>query len=333
MHLHKTREEILRSCKALLGAGPREIPPLDPQQNPPVKKNGILRYHVSFSVEKNDRITAWLLVPDAAPKPLPAVICIHGTTRGSGKDRVAGLAGMAPGTPPDDYENSRAYGLELARRGYITLCPDLLCDGERVYSGKMPYDSSPFYKMHPEWSMVGKNSRDISRCVDFLLTRDEVDGSRIGCMGHSLGGHTTVFSMAFDERIKTGVSNGGVLSWLRDSDHWSRPEDFHERDSGPAAKYVYITRFRKYIDKPSLPLPVKLPSLFLLTLPRPVLVMGTEEEMKRDEMPESLQRARKEYEKAGAGDCLETFSYAGSHSFPPEIRARAYEWFDKKLRT
>ncbi len=47
------------------------------------------------------------------------------------------------------------------------------------------------------------------RCVDYLISRAEVDPERIGVIGHSLGGHNSLFVAAFDERIKVIVSSCG----------------------------------------------------------------------------------------------------------------------------
>src|SRR5439155_1124399 len=51
------------------------------------------------------------------------------------------------------------------------------------------------------------------RAVDLLQSLPEVDGERIGCIGHSLGGHNTMFTGVFDTRIKAMVSNCGFTSF------------------------------------------------------------------------------------------------------------------------
>ena len=39
------------------------------------------------------------------------------------------------------------------------------------------------------------------RAIDYLLTRQEVDPTRIGCTKHSGGGTLTMFTNTIDERI------------------------------------------------------------------------------------------------------------------------------------
>lgn len=53
-------------------------------------------------------------------------------------------------------------------------------------------------------------SGSASRAIDFLETLDLVDAKRIGMMGHSYGGHGTIFAAALDPRIACAVSNGPV---------------------------------------------------------------------------------------------------------------------------
>ena len=47
------------------------------------------------------------------------------------------------------------------------------------------------------------------RCVDLLVSRDDVDAEKIGTIGHSLGGHNAIFLGVFDRRVKVVVSSCG----------------------------------------------------------------------------------------------------------------------------
>jgi len=385
------RERIERAWLELLGDFPSEVPLLDPilqkvtlepgcpserltgeqlevlKQQMAEEEGAIERYHVSFQSEADDRVTGWLLVPQRAhEKPTPAMICIHSTTQGSGKDQTIGLSGRTAVAPPDTSEGGRSYGLHLARHGYVTLSIDLLGDGERVEPDATVMDSRPFYKRHPEWSIVGKNTWDIIRSVDFLQTLDFVDPKHIGCVGLSLGGHTAVFAAAFEPRIAATISVGGVLDWHRPTETWSRSK----------GKYIYIKKFRPYIDDPQLPVPVDFDELMMLVAPRPMLILSSEWEFynRRNLLDKCLsvakvyrdwrddeglpsvidaRRDRESYEKTlsyykerydispermetelrkiGAGDCFGWFSYPGGHSYPPVARQYSFAWLDRWL--
>ena len=204
------RKKIERAWLDLLGDFPTEIPALRPVMKKVAQEDGITRYHVSFQAESDDRVTAWLLVPDAAyKKPTPAIVCLHSTTWGSGKDSTIGLSGRRPVDPPRDPQVGAASGLELARHGFVTLSIDLLTDGERIKPDERVMDTRGFYLKHPEWSIIGKSIWDVMRSVDFLQTLDFVDHEQIGCTGWSLGGHTALFAAAFEPRITATISNGG----------------------------------------------------------------------------------------------------------------------------
>lgn len=317
----------------LLGAFPEAIPPLEPEVRPAEPIDGIPCRHVVFRSEARGpreltHVPAYLLVPEGAEKqPGPAIVCIHSTTQGTGKRRIVGLAGSAPDDPPDPPATSRAYGLELARWGYVTLSIDLICDGERIPEGYGRYDTRWFYEERPGWSAVGKNTWDTMRAVDYLCTLDFVDPGRIGCIGHSLGGHSTLFAAAFDGRIACAVSNGGQLSWVRQEDHWSRPPD-----DRPVLAYIYIPRFRPYIEHPERPVPVDFEHLMMMmTSPRPLMLQCSEGEAERDGLADKFAEAHRVYRAAGAGDRLGMFTFPGGHNFPPIAKRHAFVWLDRWL--
>ena len=62
------RKGIERKWLDLLGEFPTDIPELRIEMKEVARDDGITRYHVSFQSEADDRVTAWLLVPDAARK-------------------------------------------------------------------------------------------------------------------------------------------------------------------------------------------------------------------------------------------------------------------------
>lgn len=86
------------------------------------------------------------MVPDdARTKPTPAIICVHSTTWGSGKDQVVGLSGRRPVDPPGDPQVGADYGRTLARHGFVTLSIDLLTDGERIDPEHRVMDTLEYY--------------------------------------------------------------------------------------------------------------------------------------------------------------------------------------------
>ena len=52
------------------------------------------------------------------------------------------------------------------------------------------------------------------RGLDYLESLPFVDGAAMAAIGHSLGGHNSVYTAVFDERLKVVVSNCGLDSFL-----------------------------------------------------------------------------------------------------------------------
>ena len=61
--------------------------------------------------------------------------------------------------------------------------------------------------------------RDLLSAVDYLDSRSDVDRSRIGALGYSLGGPVTVMAAAADSRIKAVIEDSGyadIRHWFKD---------------------------------------------------------------------------------------------------------------------
>jgi dienelactone hydrolase len=151
-----------------------------------------LRRKVKFTPEPEDRVPAWLLIPHNLPTggTAPAMLCLHQTT-GIGKDEPAGLGGL----------KSLHYAHELAERGFVCLVPDYPSFGEYPYDFQKQGAHYASGSMKAIWNNI--------RAVDLLESLPDVNKSRIGVIGHSLGGHNALFTAVFDERLKAVVSSCG----------------------------------------------------------------------------------------------------------------------------
>ena len=65
-------------------------------------------------------------------------------------------------------------------------------------------------------TLIGWRVWDVMRTIDYIATRPELDASRVGCMGISGGGTTTLFSAALEPRIRAALVSG-YLNTFRDS--------------------------------------------------------------------------------------------------------------------
>ncbi|MCI0747794.1 MAG: acetylxylan esterase [Verrucomicrobia subdivision 3 bacterium] len=314
------RRRIVRGASKVLGEFPSDRPPLAPDTVTEVDGGTYWRRKVSFQAQPNDRVPAWLLVPKQLKGRVPAIICFYGTTSGAGKDTTAGVSGRAPGSPPHP---NYAFAVDLVRAGFVVLAPDYLRDGERIKPGSAPYDTTEFYERFPNWSIHGKDIWDTSRAIDYLETLKFVDSKRIGMVGHSYGGHSTIFAAAFEPRIKAAVANGPVSDFRHHGLHWAVPQGGRHSQSLPA--------MRPYVLDPTLPIPITFYEFTALIAPRPLLVGQAVGEWRPME-EENYAAVKQVYDVLGHPERVRYHWYAGDHDFPPEARQAAVEWFKQWLR-
>src|SRR5690606_24790069 len=175
---------------------------------------------IIFNTIYDDTISAFLLVPNSAKtnkRKYPAILALQPTNE-TGKLPVA--------TPFKEGGRNRYYGYELVSRGYIVLAPDDLTSGERVYPGEKPFQSAPFYKKYPEWTIMAKTIVDHMQALDLLSQLDRVAADRIGTIGLSFGGYNVFFLSSVDPRIKAVVSICGLSPFTGDA----RPGRWGVRD-------------------------------------------------------------------------------------------------------
>ena len=314
------RKRILAGVDKVFGKPPKDKVPLDSQVISEQDCGTYIRRKLSIQVQPNDRMPAYLLVPKNLKGRAPAIVCFYGTTSGAGKETTAGLSGGKPGTPP---EKNRDYAVWMAEAGYVAFAADYLRDGERVKPGKRPYDTTDFYERFPDWSIHGKDAWDTSRAIDYLQTLDFVDRESIGMIGHSYGGHSTIFTTALEPRIKCAVANGPVSDFLHHGLHWAVPKGGGNSQSLPA--------MRPYVLDPTQPLPVTFYEFTSLIAPRPLLV-GQAVGERRPMEEENHAAVKQVYETLGAPERIKYVWYPGDHDFPPSMREAAVRWFDRWLK-
>lgn len=183
---------------ACLGGAWPEPCPLRPEVSKTLPQDGYRIEVLSYEAEPDDRIPAMLLVPDNvdANRPAPG-ICIWHQHAGQwhlGKSEPAGLAGNP----------MHHTGAALAREGYVVLCPDALCFEERgdekLRGGN--FERYEFLRLVVAGkSMAWKNILDMRRAVDYLASRPEVVGDKLGCYGHSMGSTHTWLVGPWEPRL------------------------------------------------------------------------------------------------------------------------------------
>lgn len=299
----------------VLGPFPKRKVPLDPQLIGEQDCGSYVRRKISIAVGPGDRMPAYLLIPKQRRARAPAVICFYGTTSGADKETTVGLSGPQLGTPP---AKNRAFAVDMVEAGFVAFAPDYLRDGERASPGRPPYDTTDFYRQFPDWSVHGKDIWDNMRAIDYLQTLDFVDPEKIGMVGHSYGGHSTIFAAALEPRIKAAVANGSVSDFHHHGLHWAVDKGGRNSQSLPA--------MRPFVLDHTLAIPVTFYEFTALVAPRPLLV-GQAVGERRPMEEENYAAVREVYSALGHSERVRYHWYAGDHDFPPAARRAAVEWF------
>lgn len=313
----ETRARILRAARSILGPNPGETVPLEPRILSEADCGHYLRRKISIQVQAGDRMPAYVLIPKQREGRVPAVICFYGTTGGAGKETTVGLSGRVPGDLP---QRNAAFAVDMVEAGFVAFAADYLRDGERVPPGRRPYDTTEFYREHPDWSIHGKDIWDTSRAIDYLQSLDFVDPGKIGMTGHSYGGHSTIFTAALEPRIRVAVANGPVSDFLHHGLHWGAPKGAGHSQSMPA--------LRPYVLDHTRPLPLTFYEFTSLIAPRPLLV-GQAAGERRPMEEENASAVSQVYAALGYPERVRYHWYAGDHDYPPEAREAAVAWFKR----
>ena len=325
----RRREEIKHLLSVFLGEPPKSKPPLAAKVTEEVPRDGYNLQKVVFQTEPGEFVPSYLLVPKNVRAKTPVILCPHQTTQ-VGKKEPAGLAGNP----------QLQTALHLVKRGFVTFTYDAICFGERHDAASGHYgDAIPFYRKHPQWSLLGKMVWDMSRAVDYLQTLDFVDPSRIGSAGHSHGGITTLFAMAFDDRIKVGVSNCGFDTFRIDGNvwRWSHATALIPRlGFYVGSPQINMDFYRAVPDSAVIQTPFDMHELLALIAPRPLFLSTSDEDFVFPNGGWSARRALARLEPVysllgGAGN-IEGRFFSGGHNFPEEVSSRAYEWLDRWLK-
>lgn len=294
----KARGQLRAAWETHLGKAPEKPTSLDVRVEKSEKQDGYTRQLLSFATEGDDRLRAWLLIPEGLNKDekRPAVVVFHETTR----DTLNQPVGLGK-------SEDLALALQLTRRGYVTLSPE--CYILKDLKGWAAGQAAALAKRRPGWTGMGKMTYDASRCIDFLETVPEVDAKRIGCIGFSLGAKEVLYAMAFEPRYRAGVFNeGGIgLRMSNWADAWYLTDRIKEHV--PASEHHQV---------------------LALAAPRPLLLLGGGS-ADGDASWAFVREALPVYALYGAGDRLGLIDHKGKHTFPREGRDVAYRWLDHWL--
>jgi dienelactone hydrolase len=301
------RRHILEGMQQAMGPfpAPERRADLDVQISESVETDHYVRHTLTFVAEPDDRVPAYLLVPKGLNGKAPAMLCLHQTVA-IGKGEPAGLGDR----------RTLHYAHELAQRGYVCLAPDYPSFGDYRYDFAAHRDRYASGSMKAIWNNV--------RAIDLLESLPEVDKDRMGCIGHSLGGHNALFTAAFEPRITAVVTSCGFTA-------------FHHYYGGKLAGWTsdrYMPRIRDVYENNPDRVPFDFYEVLGAIAPRSIFVNAPLHDDNFD-----VEGVRKVIEEVGgvyrllnASDNLHAEYPDSGHDFPDEVRMQAYEWLDERLK-
>ncbi len=304
----RRRSHVLEGAQRAMGRFPettRRVP-LDVQVASEVDAGTYLRRTITFAAESGDRVPAYLLLPKKlrAGRRNAAMLCLHQTVR-LGKDEPAGLGGRP----------SLHYAHELAERGYICLVPDYPSFGSYEYD----FEQSSIHTRYASGTM--KAIWNNVRAIDLLESLPQVNPRRIGCIGHSLGGHNAIFSAVFDQRIRAVISSCGFTA-------------FHHYYEGRLAGWTsdrYMPRIRDVYGNNPDRVPFDFYEFVAALAPRPFFICAPQHDSNFDVtgVRKVVDAARRVYALQDASAALTARYPDSEHDFPDATRYEAYEWLER----
>lgn len=273
-----------------------------------------VRQKISYLVTDRERVNAYLLLPKNLKGKRPAMVAIHqhAVWFSRGKLEQVGLDG-----DPDFF-----YGVDLVRRGYVVICPELMCFGERRYGKYFEPEynrSCEFEKIVGQYlladgrTMTGKYLYDNVAAVDVLCSLDCVDADRIGVMGHSTGGQSALWLAWYDRRIKACVSSCG----------FALVKDLREKNVGHNLAMCF-PGMKEICDYDDLCREIA-PRALCFTCGNfdPTFLMYS-----CRKIAGSVSEA---YAAAGAADRFEAIFFEGWHWLKPAVKTRVYSFLERNL--
>jgi dienelactone hydrolase len=303
------RAEVLRGMQDVMGPlpGPEKRCPLDVQVEQEVQSGSHVRRLITYAAEPGGRVPAYLLIPKSVLRPgmkAPAVLCLHPTDDKIGHRVVVDAEARA----------NRQYATELAERGYVALAP----------SYPLLAHYQPDLKALGYQSGTMKAVWDNIRGLDLLDSLAFVRKGAYAAIGHSLGGHNSVYTAVFDPRVRAVVSSCGLDSYL----------DYKNGDIRGWTSTRYMPRLLAYRDRLE-QIPFDFQEMIAALAPRGCFLSAPlrDDNFNWKSVDRVAAAARQVYRLYGKDDELIVKHPDCEHDFPQEIRELAYRFLDAHLRT
>lgn len=270
----------------------------------PADREGYVFERLMFEVEGGQPVRGFLTRPKEGRGKGPAILYNH--SHGSRLD--IGASEFMEGR----HYLLNAYGPLLAKAGYVSLCIDMPCAGDR--DGTNENDAAKAAIWYGK-SLIGEMLSDSAAALTYLATRDEVDPDRMGAFGISMGSTLSYWLAAVEPRLKAIA-------------HLCCYADY-----ATLVELGAHTNHGLYCLVPGLLSRTSTGEMAGMVAPRAQLIcLGDNDELTP---PLSIERAlvdtRRLYEQAGASHRLDVFRQPVAHQETAEMHERVIAFFAREL--
>lgn len=274
-----------------------------------VDRDGYKLEKVLFESQPKFYVTAGLFLPDPQkfPPPWPAVVVLCGHSDN--------------GKLQEGYQTGSALA---ALNGLAAMIVDPVAQGERAQlltdDGKPAISGSTTEHtlLGSGAILVGWNTArwmigDAMAAVDYLQSRDDIRGDRIGCMGNSGGGTQTSYMMALDPRVYAAAPSCYITSFQRLLETIG-PQDAEQNIFGQIAIGMDHADY------------------LMMRAPKPTLVnCATKDFFDIGGTWSSYRDAKRLFQRFDAGRNLELIEVDASHGWHPMIRRASVQFMVQHL--
>lgn len=305
----QTRETLIR-C---LGEMPERPDPRRVKVVSREEKDGYTLERFEFHNGVDMVVPGVLLIPKNRKGPAPTIVGLHG--HGSSKESVC-----------TDLKSGQLIGPMLAQRGYVVAAIDACFNGERVGKGPggprldkgaYPQELSLFklylWQGRCLWGMMLREEQCL---LDYLETRPEVDRTRLGATGMSMGCTRAWWLAAIDDRIKAVV---GVACFTRYT------ELIAHGNLRKHGIYYFVPGVFRHFDTEA---------LHALIAPRPHLELSGDQDggAPTDGILVLEKKMASVYKLHGQPDNFRSVIYKDTgHEYLPEMKDEMLAWFERHL--
>ncbi|MBN4074066.1 hypothetical protein JYT61_00735 [bacterium AH-315-E10] len=298
---------------------------------------------IEFNTTPWHRLNGYFLYPKKRQGKIPGLAVLHawGGPMMFGKDRIvnSGRDHYCLAEHREEYYDGKYLAEEYARNGYAVIVIDSHHFGERIPKGvdEIPIDFDPYSLSKEEtlkfqqylcdilytsikqlsWAgttWAGLNYYDDSRCIDYMLSRPEVDPDRIGVTGLSGGAWRTNILAALDPRVKASVSVG----WMTTGDS---QQEYNIK--GAIAPFCILPGVWNRMDVPDLAL--------MAFHGAPMIVVGTHDHLFANEGVEAARTYIEQVAQEEDRPCR-FYRPEAVHCYNGDVQTQAFDWFAEHLK-